>query len=121
MQGQYRSNDVIIHSNKLSLLPAFYFNPNLPQVFIADTPGGPTDTLSPATQKIIGVNSVPDLASVAAGATRIWFIILTRSIDEYKAAGAVTHPQLQYLENNYQLDLHKTMGGDEIYLFSRRP
>ena len=117
----YQSNDVIIHSNKLSLLPAFYFDPALPQVFIADPPGSPTDTLSPATQKILGVNSEPDLETATKNAPRVWFIILTRSIEEYKAAGATTHPQLQYLERTYRLDMHEIWGGDEVFLFSKKP
>ena len=121
LRDRYRVHDVIIHSNKLSILPAFYFDPTLPQVFIADPPGGPTDTLSPATRKILGVNSEPDLITAIGDASRIWFIILSRSIEEYRSAGASTHPQLQYLGKTYQLDLHETWGGDELYLFSRKP
>jgi mannosyltransferase len=121
LRARYQHGDVIIHSSKLSILPAFYFDPTLPQVFIADPPGGSTDTLSPATQKILGVKSEPDLVAATKGASRIWFIILTRSIEEFQSTGAATHPQLQYLELAYRLDLHETWGGDEIYLFSKYP
>jgi 4-amino-4-deoxy-L-arabinose transferase-like glycosyltransferase len=121
LRDRYQIGDVIIHSSKLSMLPAFYFDPNLPQVFISDIPDGPNDTLSPVTQKILGIKSEHDLVAATKGAYRIWFIILTRSIEEFTSAGATTHPQLQYLELTYQLDLHETWGGDEIYLFSRKP
>ena len=86
LREHYQKGDVIIHSNKLSILPAFYFDPTLPQAFVSDTPGSPTDTLSLATQKILGVNSVPDLVSATNGASRIWFIILTRSIEEFTSS-----------------------------------
>jgi 4-amino-4-deoxy-L-arabinose transferase-like glycosyltransferase len=121
LKDRYQLGDVIVHSSKLSMLPAFYFDPTLPQVFIADPPGGSNDTLAPATQKILGINSEPDLVAATKGASRIWFIILTRSIEEFTAAGAATHPQLQYLEITDKLDLHETWGGVELYLFLNKP
>lgn len=118
--NRYQPGDVIIHSSKLSMLPAFYFDPILTQTFISDPPGGPTDTLSKATQNILGITSQPDLPIAANGAKRIWFVVFTRSIQEYISGGSATHPQLQYLKNNYQQDLHEIWGGVELFLFSRK-
>jgi uncharacterized membrane protein len=121
IRERYKTGDVIIHSNKLSMLPAFYFDRTLPQVYISDIPGSSTDTLALSTQKILGINSESNLVLATKGASRIWFIILTRSIEEFTSAGAATHPQLQFLELTYKLDKHETWGGAEVYLFSKTP
>ena len=121
LKDRYQKGDVIVHSNKLSFLPAFYYDPTLPQTFISDLPGSSTDTLAQATQKITGIRAEPNLVSATNGASRVWFIIFTRSIEEFISAGAKTHPQLQYLELTYNLVSHETWGGAEVFLFSRKP
>jgi hypothetical protein len=121
LKDRYQTGDVIVHSNKLSFLPAFYYDPTLPQTFISDLSGSSTDTLAQATQKIIGIRAEPNLVSATNGASRVWFIIFSRSIEEFTSAGAKTHPQLQYLELTYNLVSHETWGGAEVFLFSRKP
>ncbi len=120
LEARYQHGDVIVHSNKLSLVPAFYFDPYLPQIFIADPPGSPNDTLALASQRVLGVISSPDIASATNGANRVWFIIFKASIDEFTSAGAPTHPQLQYLEDAFQLQSDETWGNVEIYLFAKK-
>ncbi len=120
LKDRYQTGDVIVHSNKLSFLPSFYYDPTLPQTFISDTPGSSTDTLATATQKVLGIKAEQNLVSATNGASRVWFIIFTRSIEEFTAAGAQTHPQLQDLKLTYKQELHETWGGAELYLFSRK-
>ncbi len=71
LQSRIQSGDLIVHSNKLSLLPAIYFDRSLPQVYIADTPGSPEDTLAPATQEVLGVSAKPNIQTAVSNAPRV--------------------------------------------------
>ena len=107
--------DVVVHSNKLSYLSMFYYNEELPSVFVSDVPGSSTDTLAEATRRVLGVNDAPDLTTAVGEAQRIWFVIYQKSINEYVAAGYETHPHLEYLEENFDLVSSETYG--EVLLF----
>ncbi|MBI5080113.1 MAG: glycosyltransferase family 39 protein, partial [Chloroflexi bacterium] len=64
--------DVIVHSNKLTYLPMYYYNRILPQKFIADPSGSGSDTLALPTQQVLGLYAVTDLHIAISGAKRIW-------------------------------------------------
>ncbi len=110
-------DDVILHSNKLSWLPALYYAPDLQQECLADPPGSPADTLAPATQQALGVQTRPDLESAVRGARRVWFVIFEQSIQEYQQAGAATHPHLAWLTARYRLEEQHSFGDLRLYLF----
>jgi hypothetical protein len=110
---------VIIHSSKLSYLPSFYFDQNLSQGYIIDSPGSNVDTLSPATRDILKLNPYEDLEKATVNASRIWFIIYKNSIDEYILAGDKTHPHLEYLDNNFRLNSTESWGDLRLYLYTR--
>src|SRR5215213_2266594 len=95
--------DVILHSNKLSLIPAILFDRRLPQTFMGDEPGSRTDTLAPATQQVLEIQAKKDIPSAADGAGRVWYIIYQRSIAEYQSAGYKTHPDIEYLDSHFTL------------------
>ncbi|MHB8088031.1 MAG: glycosyltransferase family 39 protein [Anaerolineaceae bacterium] len=113
--------DMVVHSNKLTYLPFFYYDPNLPMTFIGDDPGGATDTLSQATRKILGVNDSPDIESSVSGAQRIWFVIYEESVAEYVAAGYVTHAHLRYLDEHYTLNSYTSYGNVLLFQYERKP
>ncbi len=113
--------DVIVHSNKLSLLPSIYYDRMLPQVYITDPPGSPEDTLAPAAQEVLGVNAKANIQSAVGNATQIFYIIYQESIDEYRTAGYATHPDLAYLTSHYDLAGEDTWNGLLLYRFSRKP
>jgi hypothetical protein len=115
-----RDGDAIVHSNKLSYLPAFYFNAELPQSYIADPPASPTDTLAPATREVLKVRFEEDIQSAAAGKRRVWFIVYKQSLEEYKQA-ELTHPHLEYLEENFSLLFVEEWGDLRLYLFEKKP
>ncbi len=119
LSGRLQPGDEIIHSSKLTLLPAVYFDDSLPQIFIADPPGSSVDTLAPATRKVLGVTSAADIASAAGDARRIWFIIFQQSMDEYAAAGQGIPPQLAWMSEHYVLDSTQDFGDLRVYLFTR--
>jgi mannosyltransferase len=95
--------DVILHSNKLTLLPSYYYNRDLPQEYVADSPGSGSDTLALPTQKVLGLLAQPSMESAVGGANRVWFIVFSRAIEEYRALGEPTHPHLSWLDAHYHL------------------
>jgi len=120
IQSEYQQGDTIVHSNKLSYLPAFYFDPKTPQEYITDPAGSSTDTLAPATQEILQVHASNDIQTATLGKNRIWFIIYQQSIDEFTAQGYQNHPQLEYLAKNFNLEKVEEWGDLRLYLYSRR-
>lgn len=113
--------DVIIHSNKLTYLPTFYFDRDLPQSYVIDPLGGSTDTLSPATRRILHLTDQENIEPASAGADRIWFIVFQQSINEFTAQGYKTHPQLEYLDQQFTLESTETWDDVKVYLYKRRP
>src|SRR3972149_4289851 len=102
LDTRLESEDVIIHSNKLTMLPALLFGHEPPQTFMGDSQGSSADTLAPATQEVLGIKEEMDIQSAAEGATRVWYIIYSRSIEDYKASGNPTHPDIAYLDSNFE-------------------
>ncbi len=110
--------DRIVHDNKLSYFPARFYAPDLPQVFLADRPGSTNDTLAPATQAALDIFPVEDLPAAVAGAHRVWFVVFDRAVAEYAAAGASGHPQLDWLENHFELNGRQDFNDLSVYIFS---
>ena len=121
LQQRIEPQDVIVHSNKLSMLPAMLFDRKLPQSFIGDQPGSRTDTLAVATQQVLGIEARSDIQSATKNAERIWYIIYQRSIDEYKAGGFPTHPDMEYLESQYYLKSEESWDGLRVFLYTKQP
>jgi len=121
LESRIQSGDLIVHSNKLSLLPAIYFDRSLPQVYIADAPGSPEDTLAPATQEVLGVRAKPNIQTAIGNAPRVWYIIYQNSIAEYQSSGYTTYPDLEFLNSHYNLATKEVWDGLDVYLFVRKP
>ena len=120
LQSRIQSGDQIVQSNKLSLLPAIYFDRSLPQVYIADAPGSPEDTLAPATQEVLGVNVKPNIQTAVGNAPRVWYIIYQSSIDEVQSSGYTAPPELEFLNSRYNLETKEVWDGLNVYLFTRK-
>ncbi|MBK7456696.1 MAG: glycosyltransferase family 39 protein [Anaerolineales bacterium] len=69
IKNSFRPGDVIIHSNKLTYLPSFYFDRELSQGYIIDSPGSASDTLSPATGQILDLTNYENMESASINAT----------------------------------------------------
>ena len=121
LQQRMEPQDVILHSNKLTMLPALFFDRKLPQTFIGDPPGSPTDTLAPATQQVLGIQAESDIQSATRDAKRVWYIIYQRSIEEYQANGSLTHPDIRYLDSHYNLISDETWDGLRLLLYAQKP
>jgi 4-amino-4-deoxy-L-arabinose transferase-like glycosyltransferase len=120
IQERLEQGDVIIHSNKLTYLPSFYFDRDLPQSYLIDTLGGSTDTLSPATRKILHLTNQEDIESASADADRVLFIVFQQSIDEFTAQGLETHPDIEYLNKNFTLTSTEIFDDVRLYVYTRR-
>lgn len=112
LQQQAAPDDLIIHSNKLTFLPAHYYAPHLPQTFIADPPGSPSDTLDPATQAALGVQESDDLPTAASGRPRIWLVIFATATED-----ATIHPHLAWLQAHYTLAQTQAFNDLLVYEF----
>ncbi|MEW6717745.1 MAG: glycosyltransferase family 39 protein [Chloroflexota bacterium] len=113
------TGEVILHSNKLTMLPMVYAAPDLPQHYLVDTPGSGTDTLSLPTQQVLGLMADPN-PEVAVGEARgAWFILFSREIDEYQALGFGSHPQLDWLEGHFHREQVTTWEDVLLYEYTR--
>jgi 4-amino-4-deoxy-L-arabinose transferase-like glycosyltransferase len=119
IQNDLEHGDVIIHSNKLTYLPSFYFDRELPQSYLVDPPGSSTDTLSPVTRKILQLDYQENIETATANAARVWYIVYQQSIDEFTSQGYSTHPQIEYLVKNFKLEKKEKWGEIRLYLFYR--
>jgi hypothetical protein len=115
------AQDVIVHSNKLSALPAILFDRDLPQAFIGDPPGSGADTLALATQETLEIYAEKDIQSATQNANRVWYIIYRRAIAEQQAAGHATHPDIEYLNAQYDLQSEENWGELKILLYTNEP
>jgi 4-amino-4-deoxy-L-arabinose transferase-like glycosyltransferase len=120
IQSRMETGDVIIHSNKLSYLPALYYDKTLPQGFIIDPPNSNVDTLAPATRDILKLTEFENIKKGTTSASRVWFIIYQQSIDEFKQENK-THPDLEYLNKSFKLKSIETWDDIRLYLYVSHP
>lgn len=121
LRERMQPQDVIVHSNKLSALPAILFDRALPQSFIGDPPGSRSDTLAPATQEVLGIRAKQDIQLATRNAQRVWYIIYQRSLHEYQESGQYTHPDLAYLASQFHLQSEERWDGLQLFLYTREP
>lgn len=68
----------IIHANKITALSMIYYDRQLPQHYVRDTPGSGTDTLALPTQQVLGLPADVCISAAANGAARLWYVIFDR-------------------------------------------
>ena len=111
--------DVILHSNKLTMLPMVYYDRDLPQKYLMDPPGSGADTLARPTQDMLGLIAEASVEEGVGNATKVWFVIFNKAITEYHELGYKTHPQLAWLEDHFVLNDVENWGDISIYVFTR--
>jgi hypothetical protein len=119
LESRLQPGDVILHSNKLSFLPAVYFDRSLNQEFLPDPPAGGSDTLAPATQHVLGLVESGSLGTATNTAGRVWFIVFQKALDEYASSGLAADPDLGWLGNQFQLENVETWGPLRLYVYHR--
>ncbi len=119
LRENLQPGDAVVHDNKLSYFPSHYYAPDLPQVFLPDEPGSFNDTLAVGSEAAMGLYPAQDLAAAVGGAARVYFVVFTKAIDEYKESGEPDHPSLIWLEGRFSLSRHVAFGDLEVYEFSK--
>jgi mannosyltransferase len=119
LERAYQPGDIILHSNKLTAIPAAYYDPELPHQYLADPPGSGSDTLAAATQEILGMIAEPDAADAVGDARRVYFIIFAREEEEYQALGTDAHPALGWLEGRFRMVDAQAWNDLVVYEFDR--
>jgi mannosyltransferase len=117
LASSVRADEIIMHSNKLTMLPAVYYDQDLPQRYLADPPGSGADTLAEPTQRVLGLLAYPSLESATGGAKRVWFVIFERAVREYKDLGQKTHPHLAWLGAHYELERVENWDEVDLYVY----
>jgi mannosyltransferase len=117
LHNQTPDEAIIIHSNKMTYFPTYYYDPTLPQVYIGDEPGSASDTLLPVTQAALGHVAVPTLETAAAAHHTVWFVIFAREIEEYEEALGQPHPHLTWLSEQYQLTAVQEINDLMLFLY----
>jgi hypothetical protein len=96
LQTQMELEGIVVHDNKLTFFPAYYYDPNLPQTFCPDPPGG-SDTLAPPTQEALGLFASPISQTVASDGVGVWYVAFERTWAEYRALGYGDAPNRAWL------------------------
>ena len=109
-----REGDWIVHDNKLSFFPAFYYDQDLPQVFLPDPPG-PNDTLALPTQDALGLHPTPLEATLDSG--RIWFVAFDRARKEARALGLPDLPNWTWYAERCTLAEEHHVADVGVYVF----
>lgn len=117
LQARALPTDAVVHDNKLSFFPAYYYDRTLPQTFIADPPGAGSDTLAYPTQQALGLYAT-NLTLATENKSRVWFVIFQNAIDDAAAQGQ-PHPNLAWLDQHFHRVLLEQFNDLDLFLFER--
>lgn len=115
LRDQLRPGDVILHSNKLTFFPMYYYDRALPQEFLGDPPGSGSDTLAYPTQQALGFYSTT-LDAATGKAQRVWLVIFRQAMIEVEGV----HPHVAWLEAHWTRAQAFSMGNMDVILFVPR-
>ena len=114
LRREIREGDRIVHDNKLSFFPAFYYDQDLPQVFLPDPPG-PNDTLALPTQDALDLHATSLEATLVR--QRIWFVAFDRAREEARALGLPDLPNWTWYAERCTLTEEHHVGDMGVYVF----
>ncbi|MCL5264758.1 MAG: glycosyltransferase family 39 protein [Chloroflexi bacterium] len=117
LRANYDPNSVIIHNNKLSFFPSYFWDRGLPQHFLPDPPGAPQDTLSRPTMETLGLFP-DDLEQLTRGHDRVYLVVFRKAMGEAHDRGKPL-PDMAWLESHF--DKHDVVSFNdlEVYVFRR--
>ncbi len=119
LRQQVSADEVVLHSNKITVVPAVYDDPSIHHRYLADPEGTGSDTLAPATQEVLELIAEDDVESAVGDATGVWFIIFPREIEDYLSLGLDEHPALAWLQAQFELEMVNSFGELDAYHFVR--
>lgn len=109
-----QTDDVIVHSSKLTVLPMVYYGRDLDQRYLADPPNAPEDTLAPAAQEVLQLIADDCLAAASIGGERVWFVVFKRA--EQQAPDTIAK-QFAWLDANYSRSDTISFNDLNLYLY----
>lgn len=112
-------DSAIVHSNKITALPAAYYSPDLDHRYLRDLSGSGSDTLAPATQQVLDMLAADSVSEAVGQADRVSFIFFGRELAEYAELGFVSHPHLSWLEEHFHRTGLREWGELLVYEFVR--
>jgi hypothetical protein len=115
LREQLQPGDVIVHSNKLTFFPMYYYDQALPQVFLGDPPGSGSDTMALPTQQALGLYATT-LDAATGKAQRVWLVIFHQAMTEAEGA----HPHVAWLEAHWRRAQTFSVGNMDVILFVPR-
>ncbi len=119
LETQVHSGDAVVHENKLSYFPSYFYDRTLPQRFIADEPGSHNDTYAPASQAAIGLIPAENISSAIGSAEKVYFVVFSQAIAEYQTLDSAGDPNLQWLDTHMQLAGHQQFNDLEIFIYQK--
>ena len=119
LREHMQEGDIILHTNKLTALPARYVDPNLNHLYLADEPGSASDTLAAATQEVLDFVALDDVNPLLSYRGDIWLVMFEREELEYLSMGLTEHPVRETLEETYIISEQATIGDVAIYHYEK--
>lgn len=113
----YKSGDIVIHSNKLSYLPFIYLKAPGPQFVVPEEPGNPHDDLSSETKQAIGLEYTPVEQAVTRlkAGSRVWLVLTPPQPGQTNYQERVVKG---FLDQRYGLPTLRSFYGTAVFLYS---
>ncbi len=110
------NKSVILHSNKISMLPAYYDDPTLPHRYLQDPPGSGSDTLARPTQEVLKLLAEHNPQSAVKDAVDVYLVVFRQEIDDYERLGYQKHPTIAALEEKYRI--REINSWDDLFVYA---
>jgi 4-amino-4-deoxy-L-arabinose transferase-like glycosyltransferase len=116
IRAELEADAIVLHSNKLTMFPAYLDDPVLPHQYLQDPPGSGGDTLAYPTQEVLGLFAISDPLVAVEQASRVYFVIFQQEFEDYSRLGYTLHPTLASL--NAQFDTSSKMALGDLWLYT---
>ena len=97
LRDRVTTGEIVVHDNKLTFFPAYYYDPALPQTFCPDLPGRGSNTLALPTQEALGLFATPISQTMTSGVAGVWYVAFDRTWEEYRSLGYADAPNRAWL------------------------
>jgi 4-amino-4-deoxy-L-arabinose transferase-like glycosyltransferase len=120
IRGELEADTVVLHSNKLTMLPAYVDDPGLPHRYLQDPPGSGSDTLAYPTQEVLRLFASSDPLGAVQQASRVYFVIFQQEFEDYNRLGYALHPALASLNTEFNTSSKMALGDMWLYTMDRK-
>jgi 4-amino-4-deoxy-L-arabinose transferase-like glycosyltransferase len=118
LQAGMRPGGIVVHSNKITMLPSVYYAASLPQRYIRDIPGSAGDTLAPETQQALGLLASSSAEEAVGNAPSVDYVVFEQELEQYQSLTGAPDPSLTWLSARFVLMARVRYGDLWLYEFS---